>query len=114
MDRLVHSDLLTLKGHNDEVSSVAFSADGKRVAQSPLWLGKGTASISKFSFISRSKAATRLCSVAALQKLRSSGRISPCASLKVSLSRPNASRLPMPPANCRPARTGQRRAQDGK
>ncbi|MBI5760376.1 MAG: protein kinase, partial [Planctomycetales bacterium] len=31
-DRLCHSDLRTLKGHTDGVSSVAFSADGKRLA----------------------------------------------------------------------------------
>jgi len=32
LDRLCHSDLLTLKGHTDDVSDVAFSPDGKRLA----------------------------------------------------------------------------------
>ena len=32
LDRLGHSDLLTFKGHKDEVVSVAFSPDGKRLA----------------------------------------------------------------------------------
>ena len=32
LDRLCHSDLLTLKGHSDGVTSVAFSPDGKRLA----------------------------------------------------------------------------------
>ena len=32
LDNLLHRDLLTLKGHNARVSSVAFSPDGKRIA----------------------------------------------------------------------------------
>jgi WD40 repeat protein/serine/threonine protein kinase len=32
LDRLCHCDLLTLKGHTDHVSSVAYSPDGKRLA----------------------------------------------------------------------------------
>jgi len=32
LDRLCHSDLLTLKGHSGPVASVAFSPDGKRLA----------------------------------------------------------------------------------
>ena len=32
LDRLCHSDLLTLKGHTNGVVSVAFSPDGKRLA----------------------------------------------------------------------------------
>ena len=32
LHRLCHSDLLTLKGHTDRVTSVAYSPDGKRLA----------------------------------------------------------------------------------
>jgi serine/threonine protein kinase len=39
LDRLCHSDLLTLEGHTNEVHSVAFSPDGKRLASAAGWYG---------------------------------------------------------------------------
>src|SRR5262249_37429092 len=36
LHRLCHSDLLTLKGHTAEVTTVAYSSDGKRLASADL------------------------------------------------------------------------------
>ncbi|MHC1764346.1 MAG: protein kinase [Verrucomicrobiia bacterium] len=40
LDRLCHSELLTLRGHTNEIHSVAFSPNGKRLASAAAWYGR--------------------------------------------------------------------------